>query len=45
MKLWLAGAAIATIPAINGVFNGASVTGIILMSWAIVRVVKERGWL
>lgn len=45
MKLWLAGAAIATIPAINGVFNGASVIGIILMSWAIVRVVKERGWL
>lgn len=45
MKLWLLGAVIATIPAMNGVFNGASVLGIILMSWAIVRVVKEKGWL
>lgn len=45
MKIWLAGAAIATVPALMGVFNGASVLGIILMSWTIVRVVKERGWL
>lgn len=45
MKLWLAGAVIASIPALSGVFNGASVLGIILMAWATVRVVKERGWL
>lgn len=45
MKLWLLGAVIASVPAFVGVFNGASVLGIILMSWAIVRVVKEKGWL
>lgn len=44
LYLWFFGACLITIPAFSGVYNGATVAGVIIVAFATTAIIRKNGW-
>lgn len=42
--LWFVGACLILVPAFSGVYNGASLAGVIFVAIATTAIIRKRGW-